>query len=242
MPGRSVSVARQSSDGARLRRRAPLWTAGFVVVLAIGIVIGTRLASPGERSLQTVTERAAPPTRAAQAPGRPASTSSTHTRTGAVAAAARSITAFAGNVLLEPARLHQVVARIASSGSRTQLIEAFEEASAQTRTKLGADTVPKPVIVLRAVPVGYRIEDYSQVRATVAVWYLGIVGSGATVQPQQSWRTQTVSLVWEEGGWKVSSFASSAGPTPALASAEADAPGALFTAIPRFHEFFYGAR
>ena len=87
-----------------------------------------------------------------------------------------------------------------------------------------------------------QIEDYSQAKATVAVWYVGIVGSGATVQPQQSWRTQTVSLIWEEGGWKVNSFASSAGPTPALATAEADAPGALFTAIPRLREFVYGAR
>jgi hypothetical protein len=241
VPGRDISIVHQSASRARPRRHTLLWTAAVAVVLAIGIVIGTRLASPGSSEV-VVTERAAPTTRAAQAPGRHANSTEMHTRIGAVAEAARSITAFAGNVLLEPARLRAVVAAIASSGSRAQLIEAFEEASAQTRAKLGADTVPRPVIVLRAVPLGYRIEDYSQAKATVAVWYLGIVGSGATVQPQQSWRTQTVSLVWEEGGWKVNSFASSAGPTPALATAEADAPGALFTAIPRFREFVYGAR
>jgi len=242
MSDRGISVARRSADRARLGRRALLWTTSFAVVLAIGIVIGTHLASPGKRSLQTATERAASPTRAAQAPGRHANTPNTHTRTGAVAAAARSITAFAGNVLLEPSRLHQVVAGIASSGSRAQLIEAFEEASAQTRAKLGADTVPRPVIVLRAAPVGYRIEQYSPAGATVAVWYVGIVGSGATVQPQQSWRTQTVDLVWEHGAWKVNSFASSAGPTPAPTTPEAEAPGALFETIPRFHEFADGAR
>ena len=102
--------------------------------------------------------------------------------------------------------------------------------------------MPRPVIVLRAVPVGYRVEQYSPVEATIAVWYVGIVGSGATVQPQQSWRTQTVTLVWEDGGWKVSSFASSAGPTPPLATTETEAPGELFAAIPRFQEFAYGAR
>lgn len=242
MPGRSISVARQSANRAGLGRRALPWATGFTVVLAIGVVIGTRLASPGERSPQTVTERAAPRTRAAQEPGRHANIPDTHTRTGAVAAAARSITAFAGNVLLEPSRLRQVVAGIAANGSRTQLIEAFEEASAQTRAKLGADTVPRPVIVLRATPVGYRIEHYSSAEATIAVWYVGIVGSGATVQPQQSWRTQTVTLVWENGGWKVTTFASSRGPTPSLAAPEAEAPGALFEAIPRFHEFTYGTR
>ncbi|MGH3133926.1 MAG: hypothetical protein ACRDNY_09360 [Gaiellaceae bacterium] len=94
------------------------------------------------------------------------------------------------------------------------------------------------MIVLRSVPVGYRVERYSSAEATIAVWYVGIVGSGATVQPQQSWRTQIVSLVWEAGAWKVSSFASSSGPTPPLSTVEtAYAPGDLFAAIPRFEEF-----
>jgi hypothetical protein len=160
------------------------------------------------------------------------------TRAGAVAAAAQSITAFDGEVLLEPARLRAVVARIASAASRTRLIAAFDQASAQTRAKLGADTVPKPVIVLRSIPTGYRVERFSADEATVAVWDVGIVGSGATVEPQQSWRTQIVDLVWEGGAWKVSSFESSTGPTPPLSTAEAAAsPGELFAAIPRFEEF-----
>jgi hypothetical protein len=153
-------------------------------------------------------------------------------------AAARSITAFDGDVLLEAARLRAVVARVASLAARPRLLAAFAEASAQTRAKLGADTVPRPVIVLRSVPVGYRVERFSRDQATVAIWYVGIVGSGATVQPQQSWRTQLVSLVWEDGAWKVSSFASSPGPTPPLSTSDiAQAPGELFTAIPRFEEF-----
>jgi hypothetical protein len=241
MPGRAIGLS--PANGSRSARRILLAGAGALIALALGIAIGTRMASPGT-STRVVTERAAPTTRAAQAPGRPATrtASSARTRTGAVAAAARSITAFAGNVLLQPSRLRALVARIASTASRRQLTEAFEEASAQTRAKLGADTVPRPVIVLRAVPVGYRVEQYSPVQATVAVWYVGIVGSGATVQPQQSWRTQTVTLVWEHGAWKADSFASSVGPTPALATSEAEAPGALFAAIPRFQEFAYGAR
>jgi hypothetical protein len=160
------------------------------------------------------------------------------TRASAVDAAARSITAFDGNVLLRPQRLRAVVARMASAESRAQLIAAFDQASAQTRTKLGAGTVPAPVIVLRSIPVGYRVERFSTSNATVAVWYVGIVGSGATVQPQQSWRTQVVSLAWEGGTWKVSSFRSSEGPTPPLSTAEVPgSPAELFAAIPRFEEF-----
>ena len=213
------------------------WVVGGFVVLAVGIGLGTRLVSAGESSRRVGVERAAPATSAAPEPGRPRTASSAHTRSGAVEAAARSITAFAGDVLLDPVGLRALVARIASSASRARLTEAFEEASAQTRAKLGLDTVPRPVIVLRAAPVGYRVEHYSPREATVAVWYVGVVGSGATVQPQQSWRTQTVALVWEQGAWKVSSFASSAGPTPELTTQQAAAPGELFTAIQRFTDF-----
>jgi hypothetical protein len=235
MPGRNVSV----QPLGRERRRSGLVLAALASVLgllALAIAIGSRITSPHAPSASP----AAPVVELGR-PGRSrgsASATSTRSPAGAVAAAARSITAFDGDVLLEPARLRAVVVGIASRASRPQLLAAFAEASAQTRAKLGADTAPKPVIVLRSVPVGYRVERFSPGEATVSVWYVGIVGSGATVPPQQSWRTQVVSLVWEAGAWKVSSFASSPGPTPPLTAGEvAQEPGDLFSAMPRFEEF-----
>jgi hypothetical protein len=207
-----------------------------LALLAIGIAIGSRIASPESTPRAATTASVASDSDGSTRSGPSAPTA--RTRAGAVAAAALSITAFDGDVLLHPERLRGVVGRIASTSSRERLIEAFAKASAQTRAKLGADTVPQPVIVLRSVPIGYRVEQFSTREATVAVWYVGIVGSGATVEPQQSWRTQLVSLVWEHGTWKVSSFASSRGPTPPLSTAEAaQPPGDLFAAIPRFEEF-----
>jgi hypothetical protein len=208
------------------------------VLLAIGMAFGSRVHSSKGPAQPAVITISTPDTGENRAPGRPTPPTKTRTPAGAVGAAARSITAFNGDVLLEPARLRAVVARIASLASRPRLIAAFTQASAQTRANLGADTVPQPVIVLRSVPVGYRVEQFSRDQATVAVWYVGIVGSGATVQPQQSWRTQVVYLSWEAGTWKVDSFESSPGPTPPLSTSDiAQAPGELFTAIPRFEEF-----
>jgi hypothetical protein len=235
MVGRDVgmrTVARES----RGSRRVLALVVAALALLALGIAIGSRIASPGESSprlldgtsLRETSRTPSPRARAMLMP----------TRAGAVTAAARSITAFDGDILLEPVRLRAVVGHIASAASRARLVEAFDQASAQTRAKLGADTVPRPVIVLRSIPIGYRVERYSAAAATIAVWYVGIVGSGATVQPQQSWRTQIVTLVWEGGAWKVASFESSPGPTPPLSTAEtAEQPGELFTAIPRFEEF-----
>jgi hypothetical protein len=233
VPAREVSF--DSTYPSRPRRGIVLGLAA-VALLGIGVAIGTHVASPHGSSLvqaTTVTVSSSnrvPPPLAAASP--------TPSQAGAVASAAHAITAFNGDVLLDPSRLQRVVGQIASAESRAQLIAAFEQASAETRSKLGAGTVPAPVIVLRSVPVGYRLERFSSDRATVAVWYVGIVGSGATVQPQQSWRTEVVSLVWENGAWKVSSFRTADGPTPPLSTAEVPAtPGQLFAAIPRYVEF-----
>jgi hypothetical protein len=232
MPGRDIGIPRQEPRGRGLVLVSAL---ASLTLLVIGLAIGSRIAPARQPPVAT---RAASPDVPRASPIQPRVAPAARTRPGAVTAAARAVTAFDGEVLLEPARLRTVVSRIASRGSRRQLIAAFAGAGAQTRTQLGADTVPRPVIVLRSVPVGYRVESYSSTEATIAVWYVGIVGSGATVQPQQSWRTQLVSLVWEADAWKVSSFASSPGPTPPLSAVEtAYAPGDLFAAIPRFEEF-----
>jgi hypothetical protein len=238
VPGRDVgipAVTPRHGSSKRVFVRA----AAALALVAIGIAIGSRIASPRETAVPGATTTiAVTKAHGAPSPPSPAHTSPAPTRAGAVAAAARSITAFDGDVLLHPTRLRAVVGRVASTESRAELTAAFDEASARTRAKLGAGTAPAPVIVLRSVPVGYRIEQFSRRGVTVAVWYVGIVGSGATVQPQQSWRTQVVSLVWENGAWKVNSFRSSAGPTPPLSTAEAPGSAAeLFATVPRFQEF-----
>ena len=236
MPGRDVSTA-LASPHRQGSRRALVYLLAGVAVLGIGIAIGSRI---------TTRTQTAPPAQTATPPTTPSSAAETHspratsahTSAGAAVAAAGSITAFDGNVLLDPQRLRTVVERIAAPSARADLVSEFDQASMQTRSELGIGATPRPVVVLRSAPVGYRIEAYSSSSARVAVWYVGIVGSGATVAPQQSWRTQIVSLVWANGAWKVTSFQSSPGPTPPLANtAQVEAPGELFTTIPHFQEF-----
>jgi hypothetical protein len=218
-------------------RSVPVKIAGALVLVGIGVAIGASLTS-SRRTTATSAATVTITSPAQTTPGRQTPVSPVPTRAGAVVAAARSITAFDGTVLLDPDRVKEVVRRIASAESRASLLSAFEQASAQTREKLGAGTAPSPVVVLRSIPLGYRIVRYSTRQVTVAVWYVGIVGSGATVQPQQSWRTQDVTLVWEDNAWKVSSFASSDGPTPPLSTAEIPGtPAQLFGSIPLFKEF-----
>jgi hypothetical protein len=207
-----------------------------VVLVAVGIAIGSRIAAPNETGTTTTVVGPSPP--AGPTPARSKPTRSVRTAAGAVAAASASVELLDGPALLDSIRIRRLVDRLAASKARDGLARAYQQGATQARARLAADSVPTPVVILRAALVGYRIDSFTPSAATVAVWRVGIVGSGATVPPQQSWRTETVSLVWERGAWKVAAFASAPGPTPPLPTvAGATAASDLFAEIPRFKEF-----
>src|SRR5262249_10600107 len=157
----------------RRSRRIGIGAATALTLVAVGIGIGSRIAAPSESTPFAASPSSIPEGHASARPSRAEGLSSARTRAGAVTAAARSITTFDGHVLLDRAHLRTVVTQIASTAARPKLLAAFSEASAQTRVKLAVDTVPRPVIVLRSIPIGYRIEHFSETEVTVAVWYVG---------------------------------------------------------------------
>ena len=215
---------------------------GLVALLlfALGIAIGRRSGS-------SATE-AAPPTTVTVAAGGAETSGETvpppggrssgyaRTREGAVAAAADYLAALNGRVILDPAVVRRTLAPISTADAQESLARAYATAATQLRQQLGVGTVPEPVVVVRAAPVGYRVAGFARDAATVSIWRVGVVGSGATVEPQQSWRTETVALVWEGGTWKIASLRSAPGPTPPLAGAPTP-PAQLFASVPEFEEF-----
>ena len=213
-----------------------------ILLLAVGAAIGRRTAGqPPADARQAVTVTVADSAQQSRQPESQARTGTKRTgyaRTpeGAVDAATAYVAALGGPAILDPAAIRRTLAVVASSASRDDLVRAYEIAAAQGRERLGVGTTSTPV-VLRTTPVGYRIEGFQRRAAMVSIWRVGIVGSGATVEPRQSWRTETVSLVWEDGTWKVDAVRSSPGPTPPLAGPAATPPADLIAAIPTFDEF-----
>ena len=211
---------------------------GAVLLFAIGMAIGRQRDAPEASSppTATVTVTEATPARPSRTTHKPAGFA--RTRDGAVLAAATYVDSLDGRILLDPTALSLRIAEIASSEAREDLVRAYVAAAEQTRKQLGVGTVPEPVVILRTSPLGYRVDRFTTAGATVAIWRVGIVGSGATAAPQQSWRTETVSLVWADKTWKVAGLGSETGPTPPLPSSAATSEAAeLFTAIPEFEEF-----
>lgn len=224
-----------------MRRRRGTWLAlvSAGAFLAAGVLIGSRLSPSGPGTVSVTVTAVAPEIEggiAGARPRPPGASASTRSRGGAVTAATTYLGALGGSALLDPAQLQRTLASIASTAALHDLRRAYQQAALRAREQLGAGTTPKPVVILRAAPVGYRVDHFSPAAATISVWRVGVVGSGATVEPQQSWRTETVSLVWEEGAWKVAALRSSPGPTPPLGTTPATASD-LFTSIPQFEEF-----
>jgi hypothetical protein len=230
--GRPVDIPAIGEHWPRRRRLAAV--AAVLVLVALGVAIGSRIAAPGHTvRTETVTVASSGAT-----PTTPAARAAQPTRVSAVAAAATDVSELDGMTLLDPSRLRHVLDGIASTQARPGLVAAYQQAATQARDRLGLGTVPAPVVILRAAPVGYRFESYGSGSATVSIWRVGIVGSGATVDPQQSWATETVRLVWQRGTWKVAAFSSTPGPTPPLPTTVAPTSRAdLFHAVPTFQEF-----
>ncbi len=240
MTGRPVDIP--APDEHRGRGRWIALGLGSLAVLGLGVAVGSRIASRQASAPPVTVTVASPAPGHVTAPGRPlgdtgALAGYARTPQGAVAAASAYVSALDGTALLDAERLRELVRSIASVRARDRLVAAYEQVASQAKQRLGVGSVPAPIIIVRAAPVGYRVERYASGVATVSIWRVGIVGSGASVQPQQSWRTETVSLVWEDGGWKVAAFASVPGPTPPLGGSAVSTPGDLFASVPRFREF-----
>jgi hypothetical protein len=158
------------------------------------------------------------------------------TSEGAAAAATAYLSALSGPILLDPDSVSRRLTKIVSAASRDELVSAYRTAAVRARGQLGVASASDPSLVLRAAAVGYRVDGFQRGAATVSLWRVGIVGGPSTVEPHQSWRTETVSLVWEGDTWKIDAVRSSPGPTPPLAGVPTGY-AELATAIPTFAEF-----
>ena len=218
--------------------------AAGIFLFASGLILGTRTTDQATpESLSTVTVTVASPETEGRLPPGTASTEARragHPRTteGAVTAATAYASALGGPAILDPGAVRTVLAEIASSKSRAELIRAYESAASQARERLGVET-PSDGFILRTTPAGYRVDGFQPDAATISIWRVGVIASSGALEPQHSWRTETFSLVWENGAWKIDAVRSTPGPTPPLAT-PATPPAELVSAISSFDEFTRG--
>ena len=98
-------------------------------------------------------------------------------------------------------------------------------------------------MLLRAGPVGWRVEDYGNGAARVAIWVTSVGGSlgGARgpVPVREGWGTTTVQLRWAGGDWKQVASTTTDGPVPIADVAPPTAAPELIDKANQFKEFTY---
>jgi hypothetical protein len=196
---------RGSSLHERRAGHRALRPAAAVALALASFAVGAITARPSS----TVREPAAtPPAADRAARHRAPATSEKRTRRGAAAAATAFLGALDWKVLVDDERRAATVDRFAASGAGKTL---------ESVVSRGVDDVRQAVraapVVVRPVPIGYRVDRFSRKRAVVSVWGMALFGT-ASYEPVSQWATTTVDLVWQGGEWKVAAMRNRGGPSP----------------------------
>jgi hypothetical protein len=167
-----------------------------------------------------------------------------HTQQGAVAAAANYTRALSSALILDTDRRRAAIDTLAAPEARARLQKTFDQAVASIRAGLGVSgsAGDGAQVLLRATPVGWRVEQYGQGSARVAIWVTsvgGSVGGSGSAPVREGWGTTTVSLRWVAGDWKQVASATTDGPVPIADVAPPTAAGELVSKANEFKEFTY---
>jgi hypothetical protein len=110
------------------------------------------------------------------------------------------------------------------------------------RQGLGVKEADRAQVLLRATPVGWRVEQYGKGSARVAIWMTsvgGSVGGNVPVPVREGWGTTTVELRWAGGDWKQVDSTTTDGPVPIADVAPPTAAPELVDQANKFKEFTY---
>jgi hypothetical protein len=163
---------------------------------------------------------------------------------GAVAAAANFTRVLSSDLILDTGQRRAAIDVLAAPEARSRLQKTFDQAVVPLRKGLGvSDTASDGAqVLLRATPVGWRVEDYSDEKAKVAIWVTSVGGSiGGTVAApiREGWGTTTVELRWVGDDWKLAESTTTDGPVPIADVAPPTAAGELVDKANEFKEFTY---
>ena len=168
-----------------------------------------------------------------------------HNQQGAVAAAANYTSVLSSTLILDRSKRRAAIKALAAPEALTRQQRAWDQAVALLNKGLGvADGAAKDgSVLLRAVPVGWRLEEYTGDRATVAIWVTSVLGAlGGPpdgVPVREAWGTSTVELRWVDGDWKLVDTTNTDGPRPIADSATPTAASQLIPEAQQFKEFTY---
>jgi len=130
---------------------------------------------------------------------------------GAVAAAVSYATAAQRWLYFSDDEIRAAVAEIATPVAAPRMAEDLVLDVSMARDQLGAS--PGRVWWL-VRPLAWRVENFDDDQARVAVWVVTILSAAEVAAPQSEFMTVTVDLAWVDGDWRVDGVRDHPGPTP----------------------------
>ncbi|GAA3902620.1 hypothetical protein GCM10022244_11090 [Streptomyces gulbargensis] len=171
-----------------------------------------------------------------------------HDEQGAQSAAANYAVALGSAEMFSATGRHEIVTAVyapsVAAARRADLDKVHSDKGFLSRIGLQEDgTAPQGMtFISRVIPVGSKVESYSDERATVSVWYsslFGLAGEGSQNPVSEAWYTNTFELQWVGGDWKVTDFAQKDGPVPVGRDQRASTAQEMSDAIGQFGGFTY---
>ncbi|MCX4982336.1 hypothetical protein [Streptomyces sp. NBC_00572] len=137
-----------------------------------------------------------------------------------------------------------VYAPDAAAADRDELRKAYGAKDFLSSVGLQEDgTAPQGMtFVSRVIPVGSKVESYTDNQATVSVWYsslFGLTGVDSKNPVTEAWYTETFELRWVDGDWKVSKSTQKDGPVPVGRDQRASSAQDMENAVGQFGGFTY---
>lgn len=129
----------------------------------------------------------------------------------AVAAAVRFVCS--GQQLLDtpPTQLPVLIRRLWSSRAADDAVANAVDRLGDLRERLADGSGPTRY---RQGVLGVRVTSASPARAEVSVWWVGVLSRDGAAMPQAQWMTSDISLVLEDGEWRVDATTDADGPAP----------------------------
>ncbi|MFE2237765.1 hypothetical protein ACFXA4_35035 [Streptomyces sp. NPDC059442] len=253
--GGSGDVYEGARRPAARSSRSLITVVGVVVLLVAAIAFANRGSNEGADS---------PDTSTGKGPGSGAPTSATgvrpvtgkngqipagfaHDQQGAQSAASNYAVALGSDGMFNDDRRHQIVETVAEQGSRSQLQAGFDaDYSTEFLKQIGLNpdgSAPTgATFVSRTVPVGSKVNNYSDNSADVDVWCVGmfgLTGESSTKPVTNGWFTISFKLKWSGSDWKVLSTAQKTGPTPVNGDNPVSGSEEISDAVKEFGGFTY---
>jgi hypothetical protein len=196
------------------------------------------------------TAAVAPPAEAAASPVGPSRVEHdvgvgyTRTQKGAVAAAANYTKALSSDQILDDDWRGRAIDTLAAPQAKARLQKTFAQAVVSLRKGLGVSAAGDgSQVLLRATPVGWRMDRYGGGTAKVAIWVTSIAGSlggdHGPVPILEGWGTTTAELRWVQGDWKLLNTTTTEGPVPIADVSPPTAAAELVDEAAKFKEFTY---